>query len=306
MYSFQKDFYEVSITGAVGLCGFVSQIPHIIINGYQPINGSIMSMSLGLCLNSGVRFPMRYKKWKTYHNIMKKEEFKEEKNLYLEYVKDIAELLKSMDVSSDLVGAYLCKILIDGSILSENKIEFASYEYDKFDRFVDMMGSRVASGSFCCRHAASLVTDVINEMGGVACDVSVIRSDDKNSKDFFANHLVTGLEHEGKSVLFDPSIPSYLLPICGSIKFQTKKGKIVTSGFNDNLFYKEEISDFESLDVDEEMLGCYLEAFTTYLNHSDEIIKFKEEELPKIKRLAKLNRMVTPYYGKDKTSMIEG
>ena len=27
MYSFEKDFYEVAITGGIGLCGIASQIP---------------------------------------------------------------------------------------------------------------------------------------------------------------------------------------------------------------------------------------------------------------------------------------
>ena len=51
-----------------------------------------------------------------------------------------------MGVSSDLSGAFLCKMLIDGGILSEDKVEYASYKKDCYDHFVDMMGSRVATG----------------------------------------------------------------------------------------------------------------------------------------------------------------
>ena len=52
MYSFEKDFYEVAIVSGVGLCGIASQIPQIIFNGYEPINGSIISMGLGVNLYS--------------------------------------------------------------------------------------------------------------------------------------------------------------------------------------------------------------------------------------------------------------
>ena len=321
MYSFEKDFYQTTLTGAVGVCGIVSQIPDIILNGYKPLNGSILSMSTCYFLSSGIRIPLHYKKWKKYHDVMKKDEFTEEKKLYLEYVKDIAEFLKSIGVSADLVGAYLCTLFIDEGVLSEKDVEFASYKEDNYDKFVDMMGARVATGAFCCRHVASLVTDVINEMGGVACDVSVIRSEKNEKKDFFANHLITGLEHDCKSVLFDPSIPMELLPILGSIKFETQKGKIVTSSFNGNLIYKEESSDFdferinklnnkklkslEPLEVDDNMFGIYLEAFTTYLTHSREIEEFKMEELPKIKKLSKLNKIISPFSDKDELSIID-
>lgn len=318
MYFFEKDFYEVAITSAVGAVGLASQIPCIILNGYEPINGSIMSMGLGTAIGAGMRLPLRYKKWKLFHDIMKKDEFKEEKKLYLEYVKDIAEFLKSIGVSSDLSGAFLCKMLIDGGILSEDKVEFASYKKDYYDHFVDMMGSRVATGSFCCRHCASLVTDVINEMGGVACDIAVNRSKKDEEKTLYANHLITGLEHNNKAVLFDPSTPSHLLPLCGLIEFKTQKGKIVTISLDEEHCYEEKMSEhdfekvnrknikrlksLEALDVTEEMLGEYLEAFTTYLRHCDEISDFRDREMPKIKRLSKLNKIITPYSEKEKSS----
>lgn len=318
MYSFEKDFYEVAITSAVGICGIASQIPCIILNGYEPMNGSIMSMGFGTALGAGMRLPLRYKKWKIFHDVMKKEEFKEEKKLYLEYVKDIAEFLKSIGASSDLTGAFLCKMMIDSGILSEGKVEFASFKKDLYDHFTDIMGARVTTGTFCCRHVASLVTDVINEMGGVACDVAVHRCKTDEEKGLYANHLITGIEHENKSVLFDPSCPSFLLPFGGLIEFKTQKGKIVTKSFDEGYYYEEKLSEhdmekinrtnlrrlktLEPLEVEEEMLGNYLEAFTTYLRYSDEIDRFRVKEIPKIKKLSRLNKIVTPHYEKEKSN----
>lgn len=318
MYSFEKDFYEVAITSAVGICGIASQIPCIILNGYEPMNGSIMSMGFGTALGAGMRLPLRYKKWKIFHDVMKKEEFKKEKKLYLEYVKEIAEFLKSIGASSDLTGAFLCKMMIDSGILSEGKVEFASFKKDLYDHFTDIMGARVTTGTFCCRHVASLVTDVINEMGGVACDVAVHRCKTDEEKGLYANHLITGIEHENKSVLFDPSCPSFLLPFGGLIEFKTQKGKIVTKSFDEGYYYEEKLSEhdmekinrtnlrrlktLEPLEVEEEMLGNYLEAFTTYLRYSDEIDRFRVKEIPKIKKLSRLNKIVTPHYEKEKSN----
>lgn len=311
MYCFEKDFYEVAITGGIGLCGIASQIPCIILNGYEPINGSIMSMGFGTALGAGMRLPLRYKKWKIFHDVMKKEEFKEEKKLYLEYVKDIAEFLKSIGASPDLTGAFLFKMILDSGMLSEDKVEYVTYKKDLYDHFTDMMGARVATGSFCCRHVASLVTDVINEMGGVACDVAVHRCKTDEEKGLYANHLITGLEQDNKSVLFDPSCPSFLLPFGSLIEFRTQKGKIVSKSFDEEHYYEEKISEhdmekinrinrkrlksLEPLELDEEMLGNYLEAFTTYLRHSDEIDRFRVKEMPKIKKLSRLNKIVTPH-----------
>ena len=318
MYCFEKDFYEVAITGGIGLCGIASQIPCIILNGYEPMNGSIMSMGFGTALGAGMRLPLRYKKWKIFHDVMKKEEFKEEKKLYLEYVKDIAEFLKSIGASSDLTGAFLFKMILDSGMLSEDKVEYVTYKKDLYDHFTDIMGARVATGSFCCRHVASLVTDVINEMGGVACDVAVHRCKTDEEKGLYANHLITGLEHNNKSVLFDPSCPSYLLPFGSLIEFRTQKGKIVSKSFDEEHYYEEKISehDFEKinrtnikilkslkpLELDEEMLGNYLEAFSIFLRSCDEIFEFRDRELPKIKKLSRLNKIVTPHSEKENSN----
>ena len=121
-----------------------------------------------------------------------------------------------------------------------------------------------------------------------------------------------------KAVLFDPSAPLVLLPMSGLLEFKTQKGKIVTKSFDEEYCYEEKISehDFEKvnrinlrklkslepLDVSEEMSGEYLEAFTTYIRYSDEISDFKDKEMPKIKRLSKLNKIVTPYFEKEKSS----
>lgn len=318
MYCFEKDFYEVAITGGIGLCGIASQIPCIILNGYEPMNGSIMSMGFGTALGAGMRLPLRYKKWKIFHDVMKKEEFKEEKKLYLEYVKDIAEFLKSIGASSDLTGAFLFKMILDSGMLSEDKVEYVTYKKDLYDHFTDIMGARVTTGTFCCRHIASLVTDVINEMGGVACDVAVHRCKTDEEKGLYANHLITGLEQDNKSVLFDPSCPSYLLPIGSLIEFRTQKGKIVSKSFDEEHYYEEKISehDFEKinrtnikrlkslepLELDEEMLGNYLEAFSIFLRSCDEIFEFRDRELPKIKKLSRLNKIVTPHSEKEKSN----
>ena len=282
------------------------------------MNGSIMSMGFGTALGAGMRLPLRYKKWKIFHDVMKKEEFKEEKKLYLEYVKDIAEFLKSIGASSDLTGAFLCKMMVDSGVLSDEKVEFASFKKDLYDHFTDMMGARVATGSFCCRHVASLVTDVINEMGGVACDVAVHRCKTDEEKGLYANHLITGLEQDNKSVLFDPSCPSFLLPFGSLIEFRTQKGKIVSKSFDEEHYYEEKISehDFEKinrtnikkikglepLELDEEMLGNYLESFSIFLRSCDEIFEFRDRELPKIKKLSRLNKIVTPHSEKEKSN----
>ena len=155
-------------------------------------------------------------------------------------------------------------------------------------------------------------------MGGVASDVSVRRCSVDEEKGEYANHLITGLKHNDKAVLFDPSSPLVLLPMSGLLEFKTQKGKIVTKSFDEEYCYEEKISehDFEKvnrinlrklkslepLDVSEEMFGEYLEAFTTYIRYSDEISDFKDKEMPKIKRLSKLNKIVTPYFEKEKSS----
>lgn len=95
------------------------------------------------------------------------------------------------------------------------------------------------------------------------------------------------------------------------IEFKTQKGRIVAKSLDEEYSYEEKISEhdmekinrinrkrlksLESLEFDEEMLGNYLEAFITYLRHSDEIDRFRVKEMPKIKKLSRLNKIVTPH-----------
>ena len=86
-------------------------------------------------------------------------------------------------------------------------------------------------------------------MGGVASDVSVRRCSVDEEKGEYANHLITGLKHNDKAVLFDPSAPLVLLPMSGLLEFKTQKGKIVTKSFDEEYCYEEKISehDFEKV-----------------------------------------------------------
>ena len=317
MYSFDKEFYQVAGVGVVNGLAIASQIPYIINNGYDPVCGSIIAANTCSLIGTSTRVMFKYKKWKRLHDIMQKDEFLEHKELYKELVDDIALFFKEIGISNDLECAFFSKLCIDSGIFSESDlIEFVSYKDDNCDHFVDMMGARITTGNFCCRHIASLTTDIINRMGGVAADISVCRMTEGEKESIYPNHLITGLVHDNKKVLFEASLPMVCYPLSGVVNFSTKKGQIMTKSMN-GFIYKERSSDFEAEKINRENLKIikslddfvleddlsvieeYTMAFSTYLKNGYELVEFREQEMPKIKRLAKLNRIITPHYVKD-------
>lgn len=311
-YSFDKKYYDLLKIGAGSVLGIASQIPGVMLNGFGSLSANLICFCIGGCITTGFMFPSLYNERKKFHKIMDTDEFHEYRELYEEFVGDIAKFFSEMGISSDLRAALIYRICQeDGLFSKDRKVQFFA-EDEKYDRFPDLMGARVATGSFCCRHSASLLTDIINKMGGIAADISVFR---KNASDinlkFDVNHLITGLVHDNQSVLFDPTMPISCCPVGMVVKCdKNRKGKIITSTLEDCVLYREGrsgfsreqvnidnlkvIKDLPSYEINEEQLVLdFIELCEDYFENSAYYDEFHNEEAPKIKRLAMLNDFIT-------------
>ena len=317
MREYDKGFCSTMSIACIGGIGFFAYLADIINNGYDLESSFFMSSCLGAGIAAATKVPRLYKIRKEFHDIMKTEEYKDYKFLYDEFVTDIAQFFHDIGVKSDLSGAYLFKLCLDSGIFSETRdVRFSIYENDIYDHFIDVMGGRVATGAYCCRHAASLLTDVINSMGGVAANVSVY-SDFvalPGQDDLYANHLVCALVHNDKRVVVDPNISLNVFPAGGtgiiadkiksinSIGIQTL-GSLITyegrktefSTERDNKKNLKKIIKYPSLQFDSEAVANYMGALDVVSKCADEIEDFHEVQLPKIKRISQLHNYLVPH-----------
>ena len=317
MRVYDKGFYTtMSLTCVGGIAAF-SHLADIIANGYDFNSMIFMSSCIGVSLSAATKVPRLYKIHKEFHDIIKTEEYKDYKFLYDEFVTDIAKLFHNIGVKNDLSGAYLFKLCLDSGIFSEIRdVRFSTWENDIYDHFLDVMGGRVATGSYCCRHATSLLTDVINSMGGVAANVSVYSkfAARPGQDDLYANHLVCALVHNDKRVVVDPNISLNLFPAGGtgiiadkiksinSIGIETL-GSLITyegrktefSTERDNKKNLKKIIKYPSLELDSDVFANYMGALDVVSKCANEIEEFHETQLPKIKRLSQLHNYLVPH-----------
>lgn len=103
------------------------------------------------------------------------------KNAYDEYIGHIANYMRSIGVTNSLdVGMLFMELLYNGYLSVPGTFNYHKYSVDN-DSCTPVMGARVASGGAVCRHIASSLSDLYNELGFTAAYVSVKGTDSKVS-----------------------------------------------------------------------------------------------------------------------------
>ena len=255
-----------------------------------------------------------------FKQLMETGVYKEYVELYQSFVKDIANMYKDLNIDEGLGSVVAYKMCQERGIFSATgDNQYTLYENDK-DFFVQSLGARVTTGRYCCRHNASLMSDVINARGGISPKISVfIDSEGKKRFKLIPNHLVSGVVHNGKRVVADPTVSLLMMPKDGLFYYggeksltrdvlENKSGdkytlvsSIYDNGNLDNDFY-EQFMKLPALEDSDEIFGDYVEALTSVCSYLPDFKDFYEEEKPKILQLSRLSEIVAPHgrkIGKD-------
>ena len=317
MRAYDKEFYSNAYLLSIYGASYLSKSVNMLVNGSDFSDIVFVVGALGFTFASALNVARIYPKWQELHGIAKTEEFQEYVELYKEYVKDNSRFLSELGAKGDLSGAYLYKLLLDDGFFSENReVNVGSYKNDKYDRFLDVMGARVTTGAYCCRHAASLLTDIINGMGGVAANVSVVNKSfgHMNKNQFRPDHLVTALIHNDKCAMVDPLMHKDFFPVgatpiiderrktVNNIKAQSLASTILLEGRSSEYSIEQnnkknfrKIMKNPSLQLNSDMMASYTLANDIFDRNRDEIETFYNDEVPKIKKLSMYNKKFTPY-----------
>lgn len=270
------------------------------------------AVSIGIALScislSGLKFYLECKKFE-YTNTP---EYREYVQLYDEVVTDIAKMYKELGFKGDYITSIAFQHCLDTGVFSKDVIGYTLYEDDK-DRLVRYAGGRVATGAYCCRHCASLLSDVLTKMGGIAPKIAVYSGpEDDEKKIWRSNHLVTGVLHNDKRLIVNPVAGLAGFFINGVYLFDNEyEGKKRTAiSLIDNRYYllysdfslqRENMkamrkfmrydSNIEYGEIHEAFAEGLLEAF----KYDREFRNFRNDERPKILQLAKLSEVVAPH-----------
>lgn len=287
------------------LVGAAVQTPFIF-DGDNFVNTGLAIALTGL---SGLNFYLGCRRL-NYTNVP---EYKEYVQLYDEVVTDIAKMYKELGFKGDFITSVAFQYCLDTGVFSKDVIGYTLYEDDK-DRLVKRVGGRVATGAYCCRHCASLLSDVLTKMGGIAPKISVYSgTEDDEKKIWQANHLVTGVLHDDKRVIVNPvaaGLSKFL--ISGIYLFDNEyEGKKKTAlSLIDNRYYllysditlqtdnvktMIKFMKYDSNIKREEINEALVDGMIETLKYAQDFMSFQNDERPKILQLAKLSEAVAPH-----------
>lgn len=311
---FDEQIKKTAIGSALSLGSTALVVPSFLLNGPNVINvtGATLAVGAGVyALSRAIKMKLTDEKIK---KVMETEEYKEYASLYREYVNDIARMFNELGFKADLSSCVAYVFCLGKGIFSEDQVYKVGSFKESFDYFPRTLGARVATGVSCCRHNASLLSDIINEMGGTAATISGTKNYPKQEHEsFFANHMVTGLIHDDKKIIVDAnqSLPYMLhygllyfddeLIDLGLVEANSCEGDINFYKKRSNLDYSLNDARFNKimkspsyLDKDE-IINMYVLEVNKCFDNSSQFLDFHNEEKVKIKQLARLNERITKH-----------
>ena len=248
-----------------------------------------------------------------FKQLTETEFYKDYVSLYQSFVKDIADMYKELNIDKGIGSAIAYKLCQENGIFSATGDDkYTLYEDDK-DYFIQSLGGRVTTGRHCCRHNASLMSDVINARGGLSPKISVyVDAESKKQLQLIPNHLVCGVLHNGKRIVVDPSSKLVMMYSDGLCYYRGEKAlgrdvlendfgakyTIVSAGYDNGALYNdfyEQFMKFPAIENPDELFEEYIDALTRVSSYLPDFRDFHEEEKPKILELSRLSEIVAPH-----------
>lgn len=235
--------------------------------------------------------------------------------LYDEFTSDVAKMFGDLGVEAGIDLAVAYKLCLENGIFScDDTDRYALFENDS-DKFIALLGGRVTTGAHCCRHSASLFSDISGKVPkGLSPKVSVFLDKDYNGKrKIVPNHLVSGLVHKNKKLLFDSTSSFNSLFADGLAFIQDDKVRgrhtaenvtgirmtFAPDAYDNKKFFSTDLYDqfmeLESVKNSSEVFDDYMESMFKNVEKLGEFRDFHEEEKPKILQLSNLSKIVSPH-----------
>lgn len=146
--------------------------------------------------------------------IKNSEQYAECRELYREYVKNIASFYKSINLKTALEIATFFDLNLESGMFnpkfeSQDSRDF-KYQNDYF--LAEIAGSTVTTGKSICRHNAPFLTDILDCSGIKAYNLLVksyslqeLKNNSNNLGSLRTNHMITGIIENDENFIYDPT-----------------------------------------------------------------------------------------------------
>lgn len=168
--------------------------------------------ALGLSIRYLTDIRSSYIMCKNTKIIMKSKEYKQCIELYNKYVVELTKLFESLKLNNSLeISIAYDYILSLGLLSKDNNFEYKVFEED-IDYVTELYGTRIATGNGVCRHTSTLLTDLLNQLGKTAANISVkLYNEDRTlelisdvtEEKIIYDHMVTGMLIDNKKLIYD-------------------------------------------------------------------------------------------------------
>lgn len=138
---------------------------------------------------------------------------------YRQYVKDVAELIRYVGLSSSKeVLLYLQALMETGHFAKNNDHKYQLFEHER-DLVPELFGAKVLTGRSVCRHMSSFFVDVMKELKYTAANINTTPGSEQPIEDAIngktkLSHQVVGIVECGRKLVFDPT--------CGAFAAESK------------------------------------------------------------------------------------
>lgn len=296
------------ISSAPYVAASLVQVPFIFTEGGW-VNGIFFLSAAYLSYNGFKKGVRKY----DYKQLTESSLYQDYVGLYNEFVDDVAKMYQDLNVHKGMETLLAYKMCQENGIFSATGTDqYTVYEDDK-DIFIKSLGGRVTTGKHCCRHNASLFSDISNKMGGLSPRISVyLDAEPKKKLLFIPNHLVSGLVHNNKRFVVDPTSKLLTFYSDGLCLYKGEKAlgrdvlengfgakyTIVSAGYDNGAIYNDnydQFMKFPAVTNSDELFDDYMEALFMATNLLPDFRDFHEEEKPKILELSRMSEIVAPH-----------
>ena len=144
---------------------------------------------------------------KIYEELEKTETYKECKKEYEQFIAQTATLVKSSGLKKPKeITLYIYALIRLGYLSNGSEHKYKNYQFDK-NILLDLLGTRVLSGTSVCRHTTYFMNDVLKEIGLTSAAIAT-RTESEAKKilsrrKLETDHAINGVEEYGKIFMFD-------------------------------------------------------------------------------------------------------
>lgn len=261
-------------------------------------------------------------KMKIYEELTKTETYKDCKKEYESFISLTAELVKNAGLKTPKeITLYIYALIKLGFLSNGGEHKYKNYQYDK-NILLDLLGTRVLSGTSVCRHTTNFMNDVLKKLGLTSATVATSTESKikkiQSRRKLVTDHAITGVEEDSQMFMFDTTAGCFVSKTTNEQLIQLPDVyEPVMKDVPAYYIIDPKLTDFNIVNKDQAIRLMQLDKLTITLEESNELFDKLEGTLeknlmlnesfyrittPQRQRIVSLSKKLMPYSDEPITS----